>query len=363
MTMEHVTDRLSAYIDGEMTPERRAQVEAHAAQCSACRDALAEVRSVSRLVAGLSEKALPAGFLTRLRARQARENARAPLLLPRNGLALALASVAALFVVYRGTQERVPGPASMASSASEAFDAAKQEKDLPAPVPKAPKTKDVQAARAPGAPVGESFAPEPEQAPRYTNEFLHKAVEEEQRRMGVVGVVPPDPRVRAMKRFLQQQRMEGNDIVKLASTPPPPSLQGASPEMLAPAVKSHSVSRGAAALSGGAGAPGAAAEYVSRAQLTPDGTGVLVRSQADLADLWWRVKPPAVAPLVDFSRQMLVMVLAGQGRAKLEITGAEQTQGRLLVTYKESPDSPTAAAFPFRVVDLTDLPVEFRKTP
>jgi anti-sigma factor RsiW len=39
----HWIDRLSEYHDDELTPEERAACEAHLAECTTCRDALADV--------------------------------------------------------------------------------------------------------------------------------------------------------------------------------------------------------------------------------------------------------------------------------------------------------------------------------
>ena len=48
MTMSdwHWTDRLSEYVDGELTAAERSAVDAHLEVCAECRDALAELRSI-----------------------------------------------------------------------------------------------------------------------------------------------------------------------------------------------------------------------------------------------------------------------------------------------------------------------------
>ena len=45
-THEHWIDQLSGYMDGDLVPEHRAALEAHLAECGACREALAELRQV-----------------------------------------------------------------------------------------------------------------------------------------------------------------------------------------------------------------------------------------------------------------------------------------------------------------------------
>lgn len=46
MTTEHWTARLSAYLDGELTPEERQACEAHLAGCAECRDTAEVLRTI-----------------------------------------------------------------------------------------------------------------------------------------------------------------------------------------------------------------------------------------------------------------------------------------------------------------------------
>ena len=46
MTTDSFTDRLSEYLDGELSPPDRATVEAHLTQCSECRSTLEDLRGV-----------------------------------------------------------------------------------------------------------------------------------------------------------------------------------------------------------------------------------------------------------------------------------------------------------------------------
>lgn len=50
------TDRLSGYIDGDLTSDERTAVEAHLAECGECRRVLEEVRAVVAAAAGLPER-------------------------------------------------------------------------------------------------------------------------------------------------------------------------------------------------------------------------------------------------------------------------------------------------------------------
>ena len=57
--MQHIHHKLDEYYDGELSPARRRQVEAHLAECPACRAELEQMRRVSAL---LSEAPLPDEF-------------------------------------------------------------------------------------------------------------------------------------------------------------------------------------------------------------------------------------------------------------------------------------------------------------
>lgn len=56
--MNHVTDRLQAYLDGELTIEARRRIEAHLQRCAECRREAAAVRSVWQTVDALAEPRL-----------------------------------------------------------------------------------------------------------------------------------------------------------------------------------------------------------------------------------------------------------------------------------------------------------------
>ena len=57
-TSDAFTDRLSDYLDGEdLSPTERAGIEAHLAECAACRTTLTELREVVRRAATLTDRA------------------------------------------------------------------------------------------------------------------------------------------------------------------------------------------------------------------------------------------------------------------------------------------------------------------
>lgn len=63
--MSHVDEgTLHAYLDGELTPADRAALEAHIAQCAACRERLGEERALRERASALLGRALPPQRLT-----------------------------------------------------------------------------------------------------------------------------------------------------------------------------------------------------------------------------------------------------------------------------------------------------------
>jgi len=66
MTGEHLDDVLSAYLDDELTPEERVDVEAHLNGCAECRSDLDAEADVRRLVRELPAVDPPFGFYERI---------------------------------------------------------------------------------------------------------------------------------------------------------------------------------------------------------------------------------------------------------------------------------------------------------
>jgi len=66
---KHVWDHISAYIDGEVTVELRAEIDRHLETCEVCSAVLDSTRNLVVLVADGRVFELPAGFSERLHAR------------------------------------------------------------------------------------------------------------------------------------------------------------------------------------------------------------------------------------------------------------------------------------------------------
>lgn len=72
----HVTDRLSAYLDGALGVRDLAHVQAHLETCANCLRAYEELQALRGLLRGLPEPAMPEGFAERIHWRLQREAGR-----------------------------------------------------------------------------------------------------------------------------------------------------------------------------------------------------------------------------------------------------------------------------------------------
>ncbi|MDR7485420.1 MAG: anti-sigma factor [Armatimonadota bacterium] len=68
-----ISRQLSAYLDGELSPEEMADVRSHLDRCADCREDLEAIRATKRLLGRLEPPPLPADFAEGLRARLARD--------------------------------------------------------------------------------------------------------------------------------------------------------------------------------------------------------------------------------------------------------------------------------------------------
>ena len=114
-------ENIAAYVDDELGPAERAELEAHHADCTACREQVAAERRLGELFAALPEVQPPGDFEARFWARIARERdpeagrgvvARlrrwfSPRVL---SLGLAAAGVAVLLLIPRGGTDLAPSP-------------------------------------------------------------------------------------------------------------------------------------------------------------------------------------------------------------------------------------------------------------
>ncbi|MBI5625122.1 MAG: zf-HC2 domain-containing protein [Elusimicrobia bacterium] len=417
---DHVRDHLSAYADRELSPELTKLVEKHLAACSECRASLSDLRSLSKMLAGMPKRGLPEGFLARLKARRAREAgteirglpffAWTP---PVRAAAMALSAFMVMFVAYEGLRTRpssgAPASAPEASlnadgtpTMAELREAARKAVEPAAPGPQPAKAetdqadgtsqalsdlKAVAAARgryksagilaageaaalpspalAGGAPLAESG----QAKPSYTNEQLQAMLETEKKRTGIT-ILPPEE-----KNYPSDEELLGTpnpDRQVIAAKSAPLRLEGDTPALISPT----------SLLAGGQAAPAPkAADYSlvragrqMRSFELPAGPGrdlpaeardfgklevFAARTQAQLDGLWTRFDIELPRPTVDFSRQMLVLVPPSEeDNSACDILTSEEAGASLLVRcrHRESSYAERPTAASFRVIPLTPLP-------
>lgn len=61
MTCEKIADFLSPYVDGELAPRERSEVDAHLASCASCQEQVTSVRSLKHAIARLASSEEPPG--------------------------------------------------------------------------------------------------------------------------------------------------------------------------------------------------------------------------------------------------------------------------------------------------------------
>lgn len=134
----HERERLSAWLDGELVPADRAQVDAHLAACEECSAFLADLAAADRAAASLPAEAPDGyfdGFAARVRGRIEAEAKRArPRRLPTWAWAAAAALVLAVVTPLTLRQPR-PGPTAAPVAAAPADSLARE---APEPEPTTP---------------------------------------------------------------------------------------------------------------------------------------------------------------------------------------------------------------------------------
>ncbi len=123
---DHLGERLSAYLDGELGPEALAAADAHLAVCAECRAALESLRQLARRARSLDDRPpgrdLWSGIAERLAGsvpgvvplRRRRFTFSLPQLAAAGIAIVALSSGAALLVMHRGGAPVFPEPSSSA---------------------------------------------------------------------------------------------------------------------------------------------------------------------------------------------------------------------------------------------------------
>lgn len=337
--MEHVNELLSGFLDQALPGPEKRRVESHLAGCAGCREELSLLRSVSSLVSGLPRRPLPAGFLQRLeRRRNPRRDIPSPwpftLPFPARAAAFGLSSLLVMFVLRDKIQVLFPVSPTAMISDSQDEERLRLEHSQPLPTEALPGRAGRSGAgkplaRAKGAPIDSRLAAldkahpaKAEEAP-YTNEELQKNLDAEKERMGIKKIVPPEP-----KRFALGQ------LAGLRAT----TVNGAIPALLSQTPE-------------------------------PSATGQVLRSEEERAALWTQRGLHLAAPRADYSRQMVVVVLAPDPGWAVEIAAVKPSPERVTILYRMSPlpeeAQKTGSPVPYqaRAIARTELPVVFEKLP
>lgn len=154
--MEHkiFSDNLSAYLDGELRPEEKAQLEAHLAGCPDCRAELGQLRAVSGLVKAQAMEPVPPAL------KKAVLDGRAPARPWLKPVLVFSTAAAALLVVFNLTK---PGEESL--SRQNFAQRASMEESLPVPEPAVDTAMPAEAPAAPAPSLYTSRAKKAETAP------------------------------------------------------------------------------------------------------------------------------------------------------------------------------------------------------
>ena len=393
--MKHPEDRLSAFLDGELADSERSAVTAHLAQCPACRAKIDDSKDLSHSLSSLPRRPLPPGFMHRLNARRAAEQA------PAWGFgdwsprvrtaAFALSGVAVAFVAMEGLRERpvptrlsfdagiigaakndIPETSIRADAAPAKRQGAREEKiagkrsalaavrgagdgglasfggagsgggaGLKAKAPAAKAAPEVRG-RAPGAPYGE---PMPVPQPSFKNDSQQEFLADEKDRMGIKQIVSPGAGYARPIGFAAAERR-----IKLGREVFPAALAGATPGLLAEESRA-------------AFAPGAPAQPDTSWNIPSEPEGTVIKTQAELEAFWKRMG--GTPPTIDFTRQMLVVVLAGPATGlTASISSVQPSGGRLVVRYRLAVGADKGAIpYPMQTLPRSDLPVVFEEAP
>lgn len=401
--MAHVSEELSAYIDGQLPAGERERVDAHLKACGECRAELGELQNVSRLMAALPRKPLPAGFMERLERRRAQEKGAekeeaAPgfgwLGLPPRRLAFSMATVLVAFVAFEYSRTFLkPGsPEPAVSRPASSIDAAASSVDRAAREEAAKEAAGEMAQELASRRLEDNLlSAKRGRAGAFSNEQQHAYIEEQKKAMGIVKVLersdgpskgetasvplaaaPPDAglakrrsaepgpmNAEEARRYMAQMSSEIRSTVARMQRPAAP-INGSKPALL------HDHEKGLSAPIESADEAAAAPTPLARrpARAKPPASAAppsvlqkwVVQSPQDRLALEKSLTEGTVVPAVDFARSMLIaIVMPGQGA---EIVSVDERDAGFVVRYRLQEEGSGPA---FRVLQRTMRPVNFEE--
>lgn len=365
----HVLDDLSDYVDGRLAASKRAAVEAHLPSCAECRAEYRHLLSVAQSVRGLGQQPLPAGFMQRLHARRAEEDAAAPrYLLPAPARYVAFALSTLIVGVMIADKMKVMFP--ITGAASTGYDERLPEPSdvKPAKLMKAEARPERQFAHARGEPIAADASARADRpaAPAPggpSNEDLQDDLEKQKRKMGIRGYAAKvSPEESAWDRLR-------TGAEKLNALPPAPLIaSNGAPQLLA----EKDAADAAKPLPNpeAAGAPLAEAGSAATPAPSPPAEGLVLHSEEERKKAWDERGLRLVPPTVNYANNELLVVVAPDLKSAVEVVGVATKDDGVVVTYRLFPRVEALAgaakragtqvrAYQFRVVPKTDKPVSF----
>lgn len=360
--IDHPREALPALIDGELDGRRRSQVEDHLSSCAECSAELSRLRALSGIMRALPQNSLPPGFMQRLQRRRSAADGparRALLPAPARLVAFALSSLIVSLVVYDKVRLNYP-----VTGGTPTFTADRSDSRLPSA---ALSSSDLdQARQAKGKPLFGAVSKLERKGP--SNEELQEHLEKQKKLMGIRSITP-------MRSPEEQARLQlsaaGSSAERLDAAAPMPTLPNAAS---APAqLKSEPEKQAAAAsppLAAERGAPLLEPEAPAALSAEAVAEGLVLNSEEERRQAWADRNMHLTPPSVNYTLNMLVVVVAPDMRSAVEVLGVQTFSDRLSVRYRLFPRIEALAgaakragtpvrSYQFRVVPKTDKSVSF----
>ncbi len=408
-------------MDDQLSPKESKKVQSHLYVCSACRRELEELRAVSKLVAGLPEKPLPAGFLARLeRKRRVIRDSKPKsfwiLPYPVRVAAFAMSSVIVFLVVQDTFTKKDPAIIEQMIQEEMIRQSSAQLNKAPSALSSLPafggrgvtkirvsRTKEDGSSGSEIARLNRSIAREksiraakkrissPKTAPppkpvvalgpaasgpadayESPGEFAARRLEEQKKALGIEEIIPP-PAVEGESDEIFLDRRATTPHRRMAdifgqrsgrALGFAPTKVGyerdAPPAARLPGNTPALLNIMKAARGAGAGGFGAKEK---REAARP---GALIRSGEQRASVWLAHGISSPEPQVDFAKEMLVVVYEAADGRDAVIVSVKEEKGRLVVRYRYQPaveKTPGDGTSYYRLIPLSDRPVIFEQDP
>lgn len=385
MRCETAKTLLSPFLDGALAGSEREEVGAHVALCTECGGALDSLRALSRLIKSVGQAPLPRGFLERLEKRRSGGDAPSFGSVPVWVGAFAAASLLLSLVRRRPPTPYYESPASnLAAAPGSSIDALKPAgKDGPLEL-------SVPAKALSRGGGGQAFGARQ----TYSNEALHKLMQEETKREGL-RVAPKEDEDAQREPFLGREELgvhdtreqaeaairqiaaARHDVERGAGKKKSVQINGKTAPVLAQA----DAARGGQALEPEAAVPTAPPMLRDAVFSGGEGSGAFsgglegtrtITDEKGWLEVWAHLSSKS-APPIDFKTREVVAVFLGprpSGGYAVQIASVGDEGPDLVVRWREvapppgqSPPEGKTSPFALKSIPRTDLPVRYEKVP